>query len=77
MKISRDKNIIIIEIEPSDGPPGTDQEKLADHMMAGMRLFLASPELQDRGAALLKTDSVIREELKAVASDQREKWEET
>jgi len=77
MKISRDKNIIIIEIEPSDGPPGADLEKLADYMMAGMRLFGASPELQDRGTSLLKTEYVLREEMETVVSDQREKWEET
>ncbi len=75
MKISRNKNIITIEMEESDAPPGADLEIVADNLMAGMKLFMLNPKLAGRGLNAIQSDPAIVSECERTVEDQLQKWE--
>lgn len=75
MKITRDKNVITLEVEPTDAPPGADLEIVADALMTGMLAFVNNPVVHDRMMAMTREDPELDAESQKATDDLMERWE--
>jgi hypothetical protein len=77
VKITRNKNIISIEIEDSDCPPGKDKEFIADAIMAGMIVMQQNPTAwKDITPRITEKHPELITKLSDATSDLLERWEE-
>lgn len=77
MKIYREKNRVILEVEEKDCPPGTDTEMAADAMLAGMLVGQEHIEASLHPDGPPPTQEQLRENLENARADVLERWEVT
>jgi hypothetical protein len=75
MKITRDKNVITLVVEPIDAPPGADLEIVADAIYTGMLEFANNPVIHARMMAATEGDRVLDAEVEKATDDVMERWE--
>ena len=77
MKIYREKNRVILEVEEKDCPPGTDTEMAADAILAGMLVGQEHFETSKNPDLPPPTEEQLRDNLEKARSDVLERWEVT
>ncbi len=77
MKFSRNKNIITIEVEPTDCLPGQDPEFVADAMISGMQVMAENAKAVGPMVDQVISDPVVGPQMEAKTNDLLERWEET